>query len=94
LDYVYFIAQSKEFASKGSDFIAGVGKILWWILWIILVLSLLYAGTLMLTSRWDEEAWKKSKTIIKNILIAVFVIFLFLVIAYDLFKNFWKDISV
>jgi hypothetical protein len=28
LDYVYFIAQSKEFASKGSDFIAGVGKIL------------------------------------------------------------------
>jgi len=88
LDYVYFIAQSDSFVSSGSNFMTWVWKILGWILWVLIILVLIYAWSLLITSRWNEEAMKKSKNIIRNVFLWIFVIFLFIVIVYDLSKNF------
>ncbi len=88
LDYIYFMAQSDSFVSSGSNFIAWAGKILGWILWVLIILVLIYAWSLLITSRWNEEAMKKSKNIIRNVFLWIFVIFLFIVIVFDLVKNF------
>ena len=88
LDYVYYIAQNRNFKNQAGDFIVWAWKILWWILWVLLVLAILYAAILLVTSRWDEEAWKKAKIIIRNVFLVIFVLFLFIVIIYDLIKNF------
>ncbi len=88
LDYIYYIAQSNSFVSSGSDFITWAGKILGWILWVLIILVLIYAWFLLITSRWNEEAMKKSKNIIRNVFLWIFIIFLFIVIVFDLTKNF------
>ena len=88
LDYIYYIAQSNSFVSSGSDFITWAGKILGWILWVLIILVLIYAWFLLITSRWNEEAMKKSKNIIRNVFLWIFIIFLFIVIVFDLIKNF------
>jgi len=88
LDYVYYIAQTWNLNKKMTSLFAGTWKALGWFLWVILVMAVLYAATLLITSRWNEEAWKKSKIIIRNIFLVVFIIFLFIVIVYDLIKNF------
>jgi hypothetical protein len=88
LDYVYYIAQQKEFVKEGSSLIGWAGKILGWVLWIIIIVALLYAAVLLIVSRWNEDSWKKAKTIIRNVFLVIFVLFLFIVIIYDLFKNF------
>jgi len=88
LDYIYYIAQTSSFVSKWSSLIVWTWKVLAWSLWVIIILSLLYAAWLLITSRWDAESMKKSKNIIRNVFLAVFVIFLFIVIIFDLVKNF------
>ena len=88
LDYVYYIAQKTTFVKEGSSLISWAGKILGWILWIIIIVALLYAAVLLIVSRWNEDSWKKAKTIIRNVFLVIFVLFLFIVIIYDLFKNF------
>ncbi len=88
LDYVYYIAQTGNLKWKMSTLFAWAGKALGWFLWVVLVMAVLYAAVLLITSRWNEEAWKKSKIIIRNVFLVVFIIFLFIVIVYDLIKNF------
>jgi len=88
LDYVYFISQQKNFLQSWSSFLSGFWKILWWVLWVLIVIALLYSATLLITSRWNEEAWKKSKTIIRNVFLVIFIVFLFIVIVFDMIKNF------
>ena len=88
LDYVYYIAQNRNFKEQAGNFIVWAWKILWWVLWVLLVLAILYAAVLLVTSRWDEESWKKAKIIIRNVFLVIFVLFLFIVILYDLIKNF------
>ena len=88
IDYVYYIAQQKNFMTTGSTFVYGFAKILGWLLWVIIILSLIYSAFLLITSRWNEEDWKKAKKIIQNIFLWVFVIFLFIIIVFDLVKNF------
>ena len=88
LDYVYYIAQKSSFKHDAGQFIVWAWKILWWVLGVMLVLAVLYASSLLITSRWSEEDWKKAKIIIRNVFLVVFVLFLFIVIIYDLIKNF------
>ena len=87
LDYIYYIAKSETFVQTWWEFIAGVGKILGWVLWVVIVLALLYSAVLLITSRWNEESWKKAKTIVRNVFLVILVLFLFIVIVFDLFKN-------
>jgi len=87
LDYIYYIAQSSDFTSKWKEFIWSIWIVLGWILWVVVVIVLIYAGLLLITSRGNEESMKKSKTIIRNVFLVLFVLFLFIVIVYDLVKN-------
>jgi len=88
LDYVYYISQQKNFLQTWSSFLSWFGKILWWVLWVLIVIALLYSAALLITSRGNEEAWKKSKTIIRNVFLVIFIVFLFIVIVFDMIKNF------
>lgn len=88
LDYIYYIAQTSNFWSKATNLISSIWIVLGWILWVIIILVLIYAGFLLISSRWNEEAMKKSKTIIRNVFLVVFVLFLFIVIVFDLVRNF------
>ena len=88
LDYIYYIAQEASFWKDASKFIASIWTVLGWVLWVVIVIVLIYAGFLLITSRWNEEAMKKSKTIIRNVFLVVFILFLFIVIVFDLVKNF------
>jgi len=88
LDYIYYIAQWSNFLQEWSSFISWIWKILGWVLWVVIILALLYSAILLITSRWNEESWKKAKTIVRNVFLVIFVLFLFIVIVFDMFKNF------
>lgn len=88
IDYLFYIAQTPAFGAKASDMIVNVAITLWWILWAIFVLALFYAWYLLITSSGKEEAMKKAKSVIVNIFIVTLVIFLFLLIVYQIFNEF------
>ena len=93
LDYLYYIAQQSDFRDQAQSFLSSTWKLLWWVLGSIIIFVLIYAGVLLVTSRWNEEAWKKAKNIIRNVFLIVFIIFLFIVIVYDITKNLNKEID-
>ncbi len=88
VDYIFYIAQTSDFAQKASTLILDVAKILWWILGISFVLWLFFAGYQMFFSGGDEKAMKKTQSILINIVIVSVVIFLFLLLVYQIFNEF------
>ncbi len=88
IDFLYFIAQSQQFAQKSADFIIDISKILAYILWAALMLMIFYSGFLMVTDQWKEENFKKAKNIIVSILLWWWVLFIFLLILYQVFSEF------
>lgn len=88
IDYIFYIAQTPSFSSQAADMIVNVAVVLWWILWSLFVLALFYAGYLLIASSGKEEAMKKAKWIIVNIFVIALVIFLFLLIVYQIFNEF------
>jgi len=88
IDYIFYIAQTPSFGASAADMIVNVAVVLWWILWSLFVLALFYAGYLLITSSGKEEAMKKAKGIIVNIFVIAMVIFLFLLIVYQIFNEF------
>ncbi len=88
IDYIFFIAQTPTFGAKAADLIINVAIVLGWILGSLFVLALFYAGYLLITSSGKEDALKKAKWIILNIFIISLVIFLFLLIVYQVFNEF------
>lgn len=88
IDYIFYIAQTPSFGAKASDMIVNVAITLWWILGSLFVLALFYAGYLLIASSGKEEAMKKAKSIIVNIFIISAVMFLFLLLVYQIFNEF------
>ncbi|MFA7298132.1 MAG: hypothetical protein WC010_00595 [Candidatus Absconditabacterales bacterium] len=88
IDYIFYIAQTPAFGAKASDMIVNVAITLGWVLGSLFVLALFYAGYLLIASSGKEEAMKKAKGIIVNIFIIALVIFLFLLIVYQVFNEF------
>ncbi len=88
IDYVFFIAQTPEFGSRATDMIVNVAITLWWVLWSLFVLAIFYSGYTMIVSWWKEDSFKKARWIIVNIFIVALVIFLFLLLVYQIFKEF------
>jgi hypothetical protein len=68
--------------------IVNVAITLGWVLGSVFVLALFYAGYLMIASSGKEDAMKKAKSVIVNIFIISAVIFLFLLIVYQIFNEF------
>lgn len=88
IDYIFYIAQTPSFGTKAADMIVNVAVVLGWVLGSLFVLALFYAGYLMITSSGKEEAFKKAKSIIINIFVIALVVFLFLLIVYQVFNEF------
>lgn len=88
IDYIFYIAQTPTFGSQAADMIVNVAIVLGWVLGALFVLALFYAWYLMITSSWKEEAFKKARWIIVNIFVIAMVIFLFLLIVYQVFNEF------
>ena len=88
VDYLYFIAQASDFVDQATSFIIEVAKILWYIVWALLVLMAFYAWFLFITDQWKGENMKKATKIIVWIVLVSSVIFLLLLIMYQLFMDF------
>jgi len=88
IDYIFYIAQTPSFGAKAADMIVNVAVVLGWVLGSVFVLALFYAGYLLITSSGKEEAMKKAKWIIINIFVIVLVVFLFLLLVYQIFNEF------
>ncbi len=88
IDYIFYIAQTPAFGTKVADMIVNVAIVLWWVLGSLFVLALFYAGYLLIASSGKEDAMKKAKSIIVNIFVISLVIFLFLLIVYQVFNEF------
>jgi len=88
IDYVYYIAQLPTFTTQATDFIIEVAKIVWFIVWAVLVIMIFYSGFLFITDQWTSENMKKAKNIIIWVLLWGLVIFMLLLIMYQLFAEF------
>ncbi len=88
VDYIYYIAQNQTFAAEASNFIVEIAKIMWFMIWMIAVVMIFYAGFLLFTDQWTWEKMKQAKNIIINILLVWLVLFMFLLIAYQVFAEF------
>ncbi len=87
IDYVYYIASVPTFASDAANFIVQVATLLGYIIWSVLVLLVFYLWFLLLTGRGEEETVTKAKNIITTIVLSAIVIFLFLLIIYQIFQE-------
>lgn len=85
IDFLYYIAQKKDFATQANNLILVVTKFLWYIFGILIVLVIIYIAFQFITG--GEEWFKKWVTFLKNILIIGLVIFLFLLVIYQIFHD-------
>jgi len=87
VDYLYYIAQAQSFATDAANLILQVATVLWYIIGAMFMLSIFYLGFLLLTGRWEEETLTKAKNIVVTILLSGLVIFLFLLIIYQVMRE-------
>lgn len=88
VDFIYYIAQSNQFAQKAGQFIVQMAKFLAYISGGVMVIMIMYAGYLLIVDGGKGENFKKAKTIIINILLTVVTLFFFLFILYQIFSEF------
>lgn len=88
IDYLYFIVQNQNFVQEATSLIIEIAKILWFIVWALLVLMVFYAWFLFITDGGKWESMKKATKIIVWILACSTVIFLLLLIMYQIFAEF------
>ena len=87
LDFVYYIAQQQDFRSRFSSLFVDIAKVAWYGLWWLMFLYLLYAGRLMIVSNGEDDGYKKALATLKTIFIVALIIFLFLMIIYQLIND-------
>jgi len=88
IDYVYYIAQLSDFVTEATTLIIEIAKVVWFIIWALMMIMLFYAGFLFITDQWSSENMKKAKNIIVWILVTAIVIFSLLLIIYEIFNEF------
>ncbi|PID34834.1 MAG: hypothetical protein CR971_01185 [candidate division SR1 bacterium] len=88
VDYIYYIAQAKDFSVQAQGFILSFARILGLIIGAGAILMVFYAGFLLLTDQGKSENMKKAKNIFMNVVLIAIVIFMFLLIMYQIFAEF------
>lgn len=88
IDYIFFIAQQTDFKSRAIELIVQISRAMAYVLWFLFVVMLIYAGIRLLTSNGDEGTLTQARNIIFNIFLITIVIFLFLLIIYQVFSEF------
>ena len=87
IDYLYYISTQKTFKNDMTSFIVTATKVVWWLLWVVMIIMIIYAWIQLITSRWDEAVYKKATTTIRNVFIVWLVIMIFLLIIFQVFSN-------
>ncbi len=88
IDFVFFIAQDYSFVSRAKTFMMSIAKALWYILWAVMVITLIYTGFKYLTAQWDESKVKDAKNILSTIFYVILIVFLFLLVAWQIIAEF------
>ncbi|MFZ2151415.1 MAG: hypothetical protein WAZ12_01000 [Candidatus Absconditicoccaceae bacterium] len=88
IDFFYYIAQSPQFAEKSASFIIDIARVLAYVMGGALMIMIFYAGFLTVTDQGKEENFTKAKNIIVSVLLGGGVLFLFLLILYQIFSEF------
>lgn len=88
IDYIFYIAQVPTFAVQAKEMIINVAIVLGYICGAAFVAAIFYAGFLFMTAGGSEDSIKKAKAAITNIVIASVVIFMFLLIIFQIFNEF------
>jgi hypothetical protein len=88
VDYVFYIAQTPSLAQKATDLIIEIAKMLGYILWALFIIFTFYAGFLLLTSGSSEDNVNKVKNILMTIVLSSVVLFIFILITYQIFAEF------
>ena len=94
IDFVFYIAEdSQNFLQNASKFIVNVARIFAYIYWVLIVLMVIIAWYLYISDWWSWSNFKKASNILVNILLSALVLFAFLLILYQIFKEFspWGD---
>lgn len=98
VDFVFYIANDSEnFLQNASKFIVNVAKVFAYIYWIIIVLMVIVSWYLYMTDWWNWSNFKKATNVLVNILLSALVLFAFLLILYQIFKEFspwWDAVSM
>lgn len=83
IDYLFYIASTPAFGTDAANLILQIATVLWYIVGVVFMLSIFYLGFLLLTGRWEEDTVTKAKNIVTTIFLSGMVIFLFLLIVYQ-----------
>lgn len=90
IDYLYYIALSGDFTSQAIELIVQVSKFMAYIIGAALVLALIYAGYLMVTSSGEDDNVGKWKNIVKAVFIVWLLVLLFLLVIHQIFKDIYS----
>jgi hypothetical protein len=74
--------------TKATDLIIEIAKIMWFIIWALMMIMLFYAWFLYITDQWSSDSMKKATNIIIWILVTAVVIFALLLIIYQVVNEF------
>lgn len=88
IDFIFFIAQNKNFQSSLQDFIFNISKVLWWAMGAAMVFALIFAGFKYISAQWDEGKMKDAQKMITKIFYAVLIVFLFLLVTRQIIEAF------
>gem|GEM_PF-3534779 len=88
MDFVFYIAQTPTLADKATDFLINIAKVLGYIIGALFIVFTFYAGFLLLTSGGKDDNMTKVKNILLTIVLSSLVIFLFILITYQIFAEF------
>lgn len=88
IDFIYYIAQLENFKEKATEAIWEIAKIFWRIVGSAMVLMFLYGWFKMLTDGGKGEWFAAFKKIAVSVFLSALVIFLFLLIMYQVIQEF------
>lgn len=89
IDYLYFVAtDTQNFKSNITWIITTASRLLWYVLWSLIIIMVLYWWLQMVLSRWEDETWKKVMTIFKTIFLVVLILMLFLLISHQVINEY------
>jgi len=89
VDYVYFVAQAWNIKETWVELIVSTTQFFSFVFGGIIFLSFLYVWFMYLTSAGSEERISSAWKFLKNLIIVMLVVFLFLLIVYQIFADIW-----
>ena len=89
IDYVYYVAQAGDIKTAWIEAIVSTSKFFSFVFGGVIFLSFLYVWFVYLTSAGNEERISSAWKYLKNLVVVMLVVFLFLLIVYQIFADIW-----